>query len=357
MVYVVLVVYITLCAFAFNLRSTEKKAISRYCAVCFIAIGALIAFRGYYVGADTDNYVYQYGNIAAMGSPSESELEIGFYYLIKLLNLITGDPYFLFWVEGIFVAVSYSRFISANVSSIRQAYAAVLGYLAFNLFSFQLSGVRQAFAMCVCLWAFEYVKTKKPIKFLALVAFASTFHTSAWMFLPAYLIAMLKSKGAAKAVSGAVAAFACLNLDLFLSLIASISDRYEEYGVEETGNGYIFFALILLITLMAEDGKDRMDRDGSLHVFYNANYVSFVLWILRLFTRVAERPSFFYLPLTVILMVNLENYFKSDKNKEACNLSICCMLVVLFLYRMSNTPYDYDFSNVLGTATNILFGY
>ncbi len=333
-----LVVYITIVAILAG-TNTPRKGVRVLSWLACAAIGILIAFRAPSVGADTENYHRMYHLLAS--GIIKTDIELGFVWLVYFLNKITSDAQALFIVQGTLVAVSCYHFVTRNTSRVSEAYIAILAFLAFNLFSFHLSGVRQSFAMCICLFAYEKIKQGKLVGFTLTVATACLFHMAALFFFPAYIIAHAK-KGKARvlAILGTIAG--CFLMERVMSLASMANDRFAKYGVEETDSGYIFFAIVTLITLFEAFNQRNITKNTNMNAEHTKlNYVNAGMWVMRLFTRVIERISFFYMPATMIVAAHTQGAFKPGSVRQLYTLVLAALLIGLFLYRMKAWNYSF----------------
>lgn len=358
MIYLILIILITFIGISLGFDTQKKESIKSFVVFSFAFIGCLIAFRDNTVGADTMGYYTSYLNASGQvigTNLNNSSLEGGYIVLLQILNQISTNPQTMFVFEGALIAIAYGWFIYRNVSDVSEAYIATLAYLAFNLFSFQLSGYRQSIAMAVCMFAYYYIEKRKIIPFLVVVMVASQFHASAYFFIPAYFVVIGK---ASRIKLGIIAIWGLIiraNLGYFNHFLSLVSDRYNKYGIEETGNGFIFFAVLIIILFVSEyygdyieyfgnGRKDKLILGNSTDQFRSINYVTCLLWFVRLFTRTAERPCFYYIPSTIILLArisSLECFI--GNNKVITKFLISSLLIILFLYRMKNIVYVFCF--------------
>lgn len=320
--------------------ANQEKGKRAFICLSFLAIGVLIGFRSTEVGSDTANYY----NMFSLINYTESEnIEIGYLFLVKLFNCFTDDPQSIFIFQGILVALSGAYFIIKNTVKIHEAYISILAFLAFNLFSFHLSGVRQSISMCICLFAYEKIKERKCLSFILIVFIASLFHTSALFFLPAYFIAEIKNKNALLC-SAIVTICGILFLEKLMEILSSLNDRFSKYGIENTDNGYIFFVTVMAITLFdLFYRKTILTRTSINELHSKINYFSAGMWIMRLFTRTIERISFFYLPSTIIVLSHTYGAMKTKRDRIIYVLLLSILLITLYLYRMSNWKYSFCF--------------
>ncbi len=339
-IFVILVLYVTLLMLIAKQLKRETTGRQIFVILAFVAVGILICFRDLRVGADTGTYYRMYISLGTNIATKE-DLELGFVWLVKLLYKISAEPQTLFITQGILVAVSCSYFINKNTETVIEAYIAVLAFLAFNLFSFHLSGVRQSFAMSICLFAYGYIKRHKFWRFLLLTGLASLFHSSAIFFVLAYWIANTSEMRARIwSMVGSIASI--LFLEWFMAMFSLFNDRFSKYGVEATDNGYIFFAVVTIITVFDLVYRTAIVQNTALDTAHcRLNYINVGMWIMRLFTRVIERISFFFLPSTMIVLAHTPGAFTTSKNKRIYTAILSLLLIILFLYRMKNWTYGF----------------
>lgn len=335
-IYIALPLYITVIAILTAMLSNKEVAKKAFVCASFIIIGIFIAFRDVTVGVDTANYYMLYNQIEIL---SAGNIEVGFVWLVRFFNLFSNDPRILFVFQGILVAISYASFFIKNTEKIYEAYVATLAFLAFNLFSFHLSGVRQSIAMCICLFAYKMINRNKLIIFLLIVLLASLFHTSALFFIPAYWVAHAKGHRAA-IISTLTTVFGILFLERTVEVFSLLSDRFSKYGIETTDNGYIFATVIALITLFDVYFRVAITNKTKLHSLHSKlNYCNLGMWIMRLFTRVIERVSFFYMPSTIIVIAHTYGSVKTARDRKIYIVIMAFLLIALYIYRMRGQVY------------------
>ena len=145
-----------------------------------------------------------------------------------------------------------------------------------------------------------------------------------------------------------------------LALIAGrylqvIQDWFNEqldysYAIESTNSGLIFLLVLILLTVFSL--IMIYNRDGNLNLnkytvgFININFISLFFWIMRLQTRVAERPSYYFLFFSCALYANALNSVKDDKQKFLYKVIVCGFAMLLFIYRLRanfSTLVPYEF--------------
>jgi len=316
--------------------STTNIATKRKCLVfALIPVFILIAFKANTIGADTRNYLRAFEALARFGdfedlSPFGYErTEIGYKNFILLLTKISSWPHTLLIALGIMVCYALYDFISRTASN---WCLALFFFVTLGFFQFAMSGIRQTLAVSILLIGYRYVQRRNLFKFLITVVVAMMFHKSAIIFAPVYYIAHLKLS--LKTIS---LMFFSMFVGLLFAdkLLLTVADVMEyNYGIEQTGNGQIFFAIVLIITLLCLRNKDTLiaKRHSNLAMI-DVNFVSMALWCVRLISRTAERVSLYFMPYTYIA---LEEYI-STRSKQDRHIYLLVAVILsstLFIYRL-----------------------
>ena len=296
------------------------------------------AFRGRYIGSDTPSYIDYYIStlFVDLNIMFEERMENGYKILLKILQHINNDPYTFIIFTAFFVCLSLGIYIykySSNQS------LALLFYTTLGLFTFNLSGARQGIAMAICLFSFKYIVERRLIKFLLVVILAHYFHVSALFFIPAYFVANLKINLKNTAFVFIAFGFFVYFGEAFLLNISELSD-YQQYSqLEGNSGGIIFFVIILIITVLSIIYQKQLLKLNPLNkIFINLNYVSFILWGLRILSRTAERASFYYLFTTVILIDQMITSIDDEATRKTIHFLAVSLSIVLFIYRMNGNP-------------------
>ncbi len=269
--------------------------------------------------------------------------EVGFYMFTKLLSEISLSPFFYFAVTSAIVCICLFFFL--NRYAYNKKYA-VYFYYTIGLFAFSFAGLRQTLAMSLCLFAYEAIRKRKPVRFLLLVGIAFLFHKSAAFFLPAYFLGRIPWKAKYHVPILLVYGITGILFGRLYGVIASWLDY--DYGIESTGNGSIFLIILIIIGFLGIIyRKELMALDKDSLLFLNMHFVVILLWLFRLFTRTAERPAFYYLYGSIILLDRILSLKQQESEKEKTRKCLLLFSVALFgiffLYRTLRdgnlTPY------------------
>ena len=324
-VYYIYILIALICVFREHGALSESQR--RWNLICsLIPVFVLMAFKGHKVGSDTPNYIYQYQiiNDDALYQELYERIEPGYDLMQKMLHNITPDPLILFVVVALITCVSCYYFFRDNC---RYSCTALYFFMSLGYFSFIMSGLRQTIAMSICLFSFSFIKKKRLYKFLALIMLAMTFHKSAIFFVPAYFFANQELKGSKTTYlySGILVLFFFADK---LLLTAEDIVGYK-YGVEQTGNGQMFFGLVAMITYLAIKNKDVLITFNRINLQHlNINFLSFAMWTVRLVSRTAERVALYFMPYTVIV---LTEYVETVSSAKKNFIRAICILIATYL--------------------------
>ena len=126
-----------------------------------------------------------------------------------------------------------------------------------------------------------------------------------------------------------------------------VSDKDPDikYSIEETDNGYVSIIIMAIITVLSFiKMKPLVEQDPNNQLLINLNVIHMAFWILRLFSRTAERPSMFYTCFTILLVEQMIMTAKDEMNRFMINAATVCFFGALFLYRISGSglvPYSF----------------
>ena len=326
-------------AAVFQMKHKENK----FHFFTLLPLALLIALKGESIGADTENYnrfFIAMRNGTFDSEPSYERLELGYKFFLRMLTHISQNPQIQHIAYALLFLLFFGLFLKKNAAS--SARFGIL-FMGMNLFSFYFTGIRQALAMMICLLAYECIKKKHTIRFFLTAALATLFHKAALFFLLAYPIARMKVKK--KRIPLYVILFA-LVMTLHQFLFEFASEFFDiKYGVEETGNGYISVIIMAIITIFSFlKTKQLLAQNPNNSYLINLNVVHMSLWVLRLFSRTAERPSMFYTCFTILLVEQLILTVKNSKERFWINAATMCFFAALFIYRINTIgliPYRF----------------
>lgn len=321
--------------FLYGKSEAFKKHFNLCLFLSMLPMFFIIGFRAEYIGADTLVYNNHFKYVLDTGltqAIANSRMEAGYVRFVKYIGYLTSSPelYQVIYTSIYFIGYySFARLLDKD-----KAFMFVFFIITLGLFFFMLTGVRQNIAISICLFSVQFLFKRKYLIVALLLLLAFTFHKSALLFVFVVLMYDRKLTG--------------LNLLIYVGILILVSsyllvlqdwvnENFDyEYQIEETENGGIFLAIIAVMTFLSliyyiKKGKS----DKMVRFLFNANILTLFLWIIRLQTRVAERPSYYFLGLSCALFAYMYQYQKTNRTSGIfLRIGIFSLSYALFAYRL-----------------------
>lgn len=336
----------------FSLRNNEQKIRRVLLITCGIIMTLMIGLRSPYIGSgDTYRYMrnwnyaqnISFGNLGAF--LDEIDFEKGYLISVWILSHIFKHPQWLLFLSGAFFSYSVCSFIDKNCKNV------VLPLVIFNclgLFNFMVQGLRQGLAMCICLFAIEFVKKRKFIPFIFLIALACTFHASAVVFVVVYFLYKFKIKASYLSFFAVAVLIVFNSLPFLFELMNSaIEDDYQiGQGAESGGVVAILIYAAIIIFGMVFQEKDN----PHYPMFVYMTIIGLVAMVMRnSVSTIAERISHYYSFAQMVLVSNSIGTIKDRDTNLIVNIvvAILCLAVAVHKTSYSNLiPYLFFWQSV-----------
>lgn len=314
----------------------NKRARRSFLFFCGAALFLMLALRYRGVGTmDSTNYFYFWHETSADSFQDVWEAEryeYGYLAYTWVFSHIFPDPQFSFVISGLIITVSVCYFIYKNSENPTMS---VVMYVTLELFTFMMQGQRQALAMSICLFALEYCKRRKLIRFVLLVGLAALFHQSAIIFLVVYFLYGWKLNWKTLTVA-LVAGGAALALSTTLvSFANTIFER--DYDVSVDSGGFVATAIYVLILAFALifAGKRRDEKEYAFFVLLT--FAGFVTYLMRYTgTRATERISYYFMFGQIIVLPAALRRFDA-RTRTIISVAVYVLCILLFAYRLSSS--------------------
>ena len=317
-------------------KHTQKYIDKRFWWLLIAALPmfTMIAIRSGYMGADTLMYQKYFGEMLTIPWSEVTEtrdFEPGFLIFEKLITYVTTSTL----IYQIIYTLIYMLTVVSFANRLKTENFSFLFFFAtMGIYTFMYTAVRQCLAICICLFSYRFVENRKIFKFAICIALAFTFHRSSILFAVAYFIYNRRINifnGAIYAIFGAIS---FINIEFFQEWFNEQLDY--DYMIEATDSGYIFTILVLIITVFSMVMIFNFKKhDKENRGLMNLNYIALLFWILRIATRVAERPSYYFLFFTAALLCHGVNAPEKASDRMVYRLVVYGVMGALFVYRMS----------------------
>lgn len=339
--YIAVAIWPILMAFIFNYhkKRTAAKNTSKniHILLALLPMFILIALRSGEIGADTGGYIKYFNLSIDMTVPDMLDryrLEEGYILFINFLStFITKNPlvYQIIYTSVYLVCIwDFCCQMEDDDAFLFSFFFATLGN-----YMFMFTGVRQCIAMSLCLLSYRFVRKRKIIPFLIIIALAFTFHRTAILFLAVYFISGRK-------VSLPMLSLYTVGTYLVITNFLKIYDWFSEtfeysYDIEVVDNGIIFLVLIILLTVFSFvviwDAK-LLNNDHSKG-YLNLSFIAIIMWILRQHARLSERLSYYFLFFVCALVAYAISHIRDRQLRFISRIVIIAVCLILYIYRLS----------------------
>lgn len=323
----------------YGLRQNNYK---NYIILCGTLILAVTTLRSPYTGTgDSYAYMLKYKALQNYGSfqdyydlhMSEYDLlssEAGYYFTMWLFGHVLKDGQWVFVISSVLITVATCRFIRRNSVDIPLSLTI---YICLGLFTFNMNGMRQAMAMSICLFAYEFAKNRKLIPFVLTVLLAMLFHKTALCFMPMYFLPALKNK-----VGSWI--FYVFGLIICLLFVDRIIEGYyaisgEDYSDNALATGGGLFVILLYVGAIALTLLNpSLLGQTPVRVAFLATLAGFVAYISRFVgSGILERVSYYYFYFPILLIPESMRGLKA-RDRNFIKVLFILGSVALFAYRI-----------------------
>lgn len=319
-----------------NIRTNVKNIKLSTCVfLALLPMFLMIALRNPSMGADTGGYIKNFLNVintSLENAYKTTRMEHGYLIFVKCIGYITSSAlaYQVICTTVYFIGI-YS--FTKNLEK-EDAFLFVFFVTTLGLFFFMFTGVRQCLAMSICLFSYKYCKNRNPVKFFLCIILAYCFHKSACLFAIVYFIVSRKIKWYNILIYGILVWLASTYL---LEIQEWFNETLEyNYEIEETGSGFIFFLITLAFTVFSmyviynNNGLTKYNT-----ALININFITVFFWLLRLQTRVAERPSMYFMFISCALYSTSLNNIKNKREKLVLRVLIVAFSLAYYAYKLT----------------------
>lgn len=341
LIYFIMLALITFFAFSIYILNINQKLKDKlFLGVSFFILSFISAFRGNEVGTDTDSYIdiFMFYVIGA----SDPHTETGFALLNQFISYISDTPQAIIIATSILINLGFMHFIYRNSKNI---WLSVYLYITLFYYFFSFNLVRQFIAMSIILFAWNFLKKGKIIRFILIVLIASTFHTTALISL--LLIFVYLGRKSTKlitliTISTVVAIF---STNAIFNFIVQLFPRYYGYydaSNQDTG-GIMPIVLYSVIFISLYLTREKQNNEHNLML--NIAAICAALSVLNYFHYLFYRPAFYFNVFAIILIPFIATRFKGKDHLIAiyiiCSLGMLYMIYYLLLGWHDVTPYRF----------------
>lgn len=308
-VYYILMALIIGLAYPLCIRNPSKKKNIIYVSTIFGYMFLMSVFR-YGIGNDfytyrTVFYNYCTSDLSLARRFLSSDFEPGYTALMEIARLLGGD-YFVLTVIVALLILLPAAFIIAKYS--KMPWLSCWLYLTVTFFYNSLNFTRQSLAVSVILLSWKFIKEKKHWAVILIALAASLFHMSALVFIPIYLLSLIKPSvklyGIIGAAAVAVYIFSQNILEFVLNNFLKSYAHYLDTIFLQSGLSPVYLIVpaafaVLGIAAYATGWKDKSSEAGLL---CNLLFYNLLIWLFITKHFILER---FTLPIYIFIILSV----------------------------------------------------
>lgn len=303
----------------------------------------LIVFAGLrdrLVGTDTSSYVSIFGEVNSF-SDIWRTTEVGFNVLMLLAKSISTN-YAAMLI--LIASITVSLYVSAITHMTKRYETALFLFITLGAYTFAFNGARQAIAAAICFFALPWLLKRKPIGYFLWIALAFSFHHSALIAAPLYLLATPRTGWRQLSAIAVATAAAIVFLKVFVQLAAELlNDRYVSYAVASEGGGVVVSTFLVIQGLVFFLLKEKVvDTNGNYQRLLNIYLIGFIPVIAAVVSNVNPsgllrlHPYFAYTAILLWPMI-----FQSIKNQHERNvLGFAFILFYITFFYMTTSAFS-----------------
>lgn len=319
------------------LTSKDKKLIF---FSFFFFLGVIIGLRGVKMGVDTIVYYEAYNNtigLSLLDSVKVSYMEIGYVLCTKVFQYL-GLSYFQFQLcYSVAMMLLFGNFIFKNT---KYPYFATLIFLGAGFFAFTYNIVRQMMAIAICANSWPFIKEKKYLLAIFIIAIGCTFHTIAVLFTIVLILFILKKY---KIVVYGSTIF-LFGLPVILPSVLSLIEEINPYaGYADFDNpglkGGMVYMLWMVEILMIIYELQKKTFSSVDKVVANLALICIIMSILDEKIRYLDRIGLIFSPFVILMFCSIGKSIYSYKLKTLYFIGFSLFFLLLFSYRSSELSH------------------
>ena len=342
-----IIYFITLFDGVVKTKIRAKKNLSLFLALSVLLF--FMAFRSFYTGVDTIIYVNafdQIKNYSMIDALKKPIFGLGNY----TIGLEPG--YRLFnWVSGIISKNNQTIIVTVSTFIITIVYAIIIRkspypllsvwmYLTLGIYQTEMNISRNAIALMLCFLTDDLIYEKKLIKFILVILLASSFHASAFLFIPVYFLVNYVPIGK-RTIKWmlVIAVVSMLLLPFVRSTIVIILPFYQRYFMSNKRDYAslvvgLFYYMLFIVVLFFVKKNDR-------HLILKEE--AFGTWMFLLNTMIfivginmtnAARAAAIFGPYIIVYLPRLINRGITGNKRFWVRVALYFLCVAQYISRM-----------------------
>lgn len=259
--------------------------------------------------------------------------EILYVLLNKIIGIVTSDERVFIAITSLIGLIGPYYFIK-NYSN--NYLISIILFIILGLFSYHFFVLRQTIAISIILLSVKYIKERKLIKFLLLIAIATLFHTSSCIFVIAYFICNCKITNKYIMLI-TVILIGCFVLKEYLVTFVYQLGYTEYLDYASNSDGYqrvLLFVIILIITtilyvnLNNKNMKDNNKENSIISISYNLVWLATFFQILSTEESLISRVTAIFAYGIILIIPNLISKLNDKQTRMIFNIIMVFMSII-----------------------------
>ncbi len=310
----------------------SERGRKQFCCFSGTVYFLLAALRGFHVGFDTYNYYYFFKQVSRLGFSDallfNDRNERFFYGFMWLVGRFTDNYTVLLTLIALLFVFSVWLYIYRYSED---PCLSVLFLIAFNLYQFSLTGLRQTMAISFTIFALMALKEKKTFWAIVSIIIAAQFHTTAYIFL---LVPVLKN---IKLTFNKLYIFVVLLIFTFFLrvqiagiAIPYINERGYELSLSSSGYtmAFVIFVLYIISVIFCKE-LYAVEREVNLEYWMMIIAVFFEMLVTT--QNIFFRFAFYFLMGGLVLIPEIISCIGNYKSRNIVHYLLYLLLSVQYL--------------------------
>ena len=302
-----------------------------FCITSGIAYFLIAALRRWDVGGDSYNYKYMFELVSSMDLRQViqyAKTDPFFFIFLKALSCISENYTFLFSVVAAFFVIMVWTLIYRYSDD---PVLSIIILLAFNLYQFSLTGMRQTIAMGFIVLSLIEMKEQKRFSPYLCVILGSLFHSSAFIFIIIPLLRRITITTTMLRYSSLLLVVVFILRRTIASIfIIFIQERGYNLSLSNSG-ATMMFVIAVLYVMAIVFLKEYSKTDKDYFILYYMGWFAVFFEILVTSQNIFFRAAFYFLISYVILIPNLVSRVKSRNSRLILKSSMYILMSAQYL--------------------------
>lgn len=322
----------------YHINIKQRNAIFLIITGCQVLI--LHAFKDWSTLPDLPVYEELFKNYAYLKGKfiNEYGYEIGYNYFNYLISRLTSN---ILWFSIIISAIIISLYWITIYKYSPIIWLSIIIFVC-SPFLQSLFVLRQHLAVAVCLLSIPFILNRKPIQFLLTIAIAISLHTTAFVFLPSYLLFSVSNKRNFRIKFSIFALCTIIGIRGLVDIVITQLGMYESYLMANNDGGTnITPAMIngasLIMTLLC----CRVDKlNGIMKLCFYMVCIAFIFCLAGIGLPLIPRLSLYYSVFNILLIPQVISKIKKPSLKISFSLFIIIGYLALYMSTLGRGFFD-----------------